>query len=65
MQKRIAKEEALIYEELLKKEINKDRSLHEKKPLKDKDDSGNQPPSSRCASTEPITITPQNCEAVN
>ena len=38
MQKRIAKEEALFYEELLKKEINKDREEHGKKPLKDKDD---------------------------
>lgn len=56
MQKRIAKEEALFYEELLKKEINKDRSLHEKKPLKDKDDSGDQPPSSGSSSIEPKTI---------
>ncbi|PPK75149.1 IS4 family transposase [Lacrimispora xylanisolvens] len=58
MQKRIAKEEALFYEELLKKEINKDRSLHEKRPLKDKDkdDSGDQPPSSGSSSTEQKTI---------
>ena len=58
MQKRIAKEEALFYEELLKKEINKDRSLYEKKPLKDKDkdDNGEQPPSSGSSSTEPKTI---------
>lgn len=55
MQKRIAKEEALFYEELLKKEINKDRSLHEKKPLKDKDDSGNPPPSSGGAGAELTT----------
>lgn len=42
MQKRIAKQEALFYEELLKKEINKDREEHGKKPLKDKkDDSDN------------------------
>ena len=36
MRKRIAKEEALFYEELLKKEINEDRENHGKKPLKDK-----------------------------
>jgi hypothetical protein len=38
MQKRIAHEEALFYEELLKKEINEDREAHGKKPLKEKDD---------------------------
>lgn len=38
MQKRIAHEEALFYEEMLKKEINEDRENHGKKPLKDKDD---------------------------
>ena len=38
MQKRIAHEEALFYEEMLKKEINEDREAHEKKALKDKDD---------------------------
>ena len=38
MRKRIAKEEALFYEELLKKEINEDRINHGRKPLKDKDD---------------------------
>ena len=44
MQKRIAHEEALFYEELLKKEINEDREAHGKKPLKekkDKDDNDN------------------------
>lgn len=35
---KIAHEEALFYEELLKKEINKDREEHDKKPLKEKDD---------------------------
>ena len=39
MQKRIAHEEALFYEELLKKEINEDREAHGKKPLKEKSDS--------------------------
>ena len=37
MQKRIAHEEALFYEEMLRKEINEDRENHGKKPLKDKD----------------------------
>ena len=41
MQKRIAHEEALFYEEMLKKEINEDRENHGKKPLKDKDDDSN------------------------
>ena len=35
MQKRIAREEALFYEEMLKKEINEDREAHGKKPLKE------------------------------
>lgn len=38
MQKRIAHEEALFYEDMLRKEINEDREEHGKKPLKDKDD---------------------------
>lgn len=38
MQKRIAKEEALFYAEMLRKDINEDREAHGKKPLKDKDD---------------------------
>ena len=38
MRKRIATEEALFYEELLKKEINQDRIAHGKKELKEKDD---------------------------
>ena len=44
MRKRVAKEQALWYEEELKKEIAKDREAHGKKPLKDKND--HQPPSS-------------------
>ena len=45
MQKRIAHEEALFYEELLRKEINNDRKEHGKKELKekDKDDDSNPP----------------------
>lgn len=38
MQKRIAHQEALFYEEMLQKEIQHDREAHGKKPLKDKDD---------------------------
>lgn len=38
MQKRIAHQEALFYEDMLRKEINEDRAAHDKKPLKDKDD---------------------------
>lgn len=38
MQKCIAHQEALFYEELLKKEINEDRERHGKKPLKEKED---------------------------
>lgn len=37
MRKRIAQDEALFYEELLKKEINEDRNAHGKKDLKEKD----------------------------
>lgn len=54
MQKKIAKEETLFYEELLKKEINQDREAHEKKPLKD-DDNDN-PPSSGNESAKEKTI---------
>jgi transposase len=52
MRKRIAKEETLFYEELLKKEINDDRTLHGKKPLKDKDDDKTPPPSGGNGSDE-------------
>ena len=38
VQKRIAREEALFFEELLKKEINEDREAHGKRALKEKDD---------------------------
>lgn len=38
MRKRIAKEEALFYEDVLKKEINQDRAEHNKKPLKEPKD---------------------------
>ena len=52
MQKRIAHQEALFYEELLKKEINDDRQAHGKKPLKDKDDDNDNTPSSGGGSDE-------------
>ncbi|WP_242843254.1 IS1182 family transposase [Kineothrix alysoides] len=56
VQKRIAHEEALFYEELLKKEINQDREAHGKNPLKensekDKDDDPS-PPSGGSSSEE-------------
>lgn len=54
MQKRIATEEALFYEEMLKKEINRDREIHGKKALKEKDDNDKTPPSA--GGTEPKTI---------
>jgi transposase len=44
MRKRVAHEQALWYEDELKKEISRDRENHGKKPLKDKND--NQPPTS-------------------
>ena len=55
MQKRIAKEEALFYEDMLKTEINKDRQEHHKKPLKDKDDN-NHPPLSGGGTSNEKTI---------
>lgn len=43
MQQKLAKKEALFYEDLLKKEINDDRAKHGKKPLKSKDEDHNPP----------------------
>ena len=54
MQKRIAQQEALFYEDMLKKEINSDREAHGKKPLKEKDDNDN-PPSSGGGSFKEFT----------
>ena len=51
MRKRIAKQEALFYEDMLKKEINEDRVAHGRKPLKDKDDD-NTPSSGNGSSKE-------------
>lgn len=44
MRKRIADEEALFFEEQLKKEINEDREAHGKKPLKKEGRSQDPPP---------------------
>ena len=44
MRKRVATQQALWYEEELKKEINKDREAHGKKPLKDNDNNDKTPP---------------------
>ena len=55
MRTRVAHQEALWFEEELKKEINEDRKEHGKKPLNDKDDSDTndkQPPSSGGDSSE-------------
>lgn len=53
MRKRVAKEQALWFEEELKKEINEDRAAHGKKPLKEKkDDDDRTPPSSAGGSSE-------------
>lgn len=41
MRKRIAQQEALFFEAMLKKEIDEDRKEHGKKPLKKKDDDNN------------------------
>lgn len=43
MRKRVAKEQALWFEDELKKEINEDRAAHGKKPLKKKKDDDNTP----------------------
>ena len=43
MRKRVATQEALWYEESLKKEIDKDRKGHNKKPLKNNDNDKNPP----------------------
>lgn len=50
MRKRIAHEQALWYEDELKKEIEQDRLAHGKKPLKEKDK--HQPPTSGETSSE-------------
>ena len=56
MQKRIAHEEALFFEDLLKKEINEDREAHGKRPLKEKDDDDHNPPSGGAGDQDEKTI---------
>ena len=56
MQKRIAHEEALFFEDLLKKEINEDREAHGKKPLKEKDDDDHNKPTGGGDNREEKTI---------
>ena len=56
MQKRIAHEEALFFEDLLKKEINEDREAHGKRPLKEKDNSDEDKPSGGSGGGEEKTI---------
>lgn len=52
MQKRIVHEEALFFEDLLKKEINEECEAHGKRPLKEKDDGDNDTPSGGNGSKE-------------
>ena len=54
---RIAKQEALFYEEQLQKEIDEDRIAHGKKPLKRKDDNHNDPGNSGGSEKEIKTST--------
>ena len=63
MQKRIAKQEALFYEELLKKEINKDREEHGKKPLKDKNDDSDNNSSGSGGSEKEIRVSTSDPES--
>ena len=61
MRKRIAKEQALWYEEELQKEITKDREAHGKKPLKEKKkDDDNPPPSCGGSQEENTDELPEN-----
>ena len=54
MRKRIAEQEALFYEQMLRKEINEDRKREGKNPLKDKDDSNNPPSAGGCGDVKEI-----------
>lgn len=59
--KTLAKQEALFYEEDLKKEIQKDREAHGKKPLKDKDDDDdNSNNSSNTKEVQTSTVDPES-----
>ena len=50
LQQKAVQEEALFYEEQLKKEIDEDRIAHGKKPLKNEDDDDNDPSSGESGS---------------
>lgn len=63
MQKRIAKQEALFYEDILRKEIDKDRDAHGKKPLKDKDDDDHKPSSGSGGSEKEEKVAQQTLKA--
>lgn len=66
MRNRVAHQEALWFEEELKKEIDEDRKNHDKKPLKDKDDNGNNLPSSSSGSEkEPQKEKEQKCSTTD
>lgn len=54
IRKRIAEQEALFYEQMLRKEINEDRKREGKNPLKDKDDSNNPPSAGGCGDVKKI-----------
>ena len=65
MRKRIAKQEALFYEDMLKKEINRDRIEHNKKPLKDHDDHDDDNNYDDDANANANTNTNTNYDGVN
>lgn len=71
MRKRIAKEQALWFEDELKKEINEDRETHGKKPLKEKKDDDNEPPATEngCPGEEdsdiPEGVKTQKCSTTD
>ena len=56
MQKRIAKQEALFFEDMLKKEINEDRIAHGKKELKEKKRDDDDTPKGSGGGTDEKTI---------
>ena len=60
MRKRVAKEQALWFEEELKKEIDKDREAHGKKPLKDKNNDNGNPPAGGGSTQEESEIIPED-----
>lgn len=63
MQRRIAEQEALFYEEMLRKEINSDREAHGKKPLKDDDNDHNEPGTGNGGSVKEIKTSTTDPES--